>query len=86
MFLYRFDLPKLNSTFHEILLRFRLTNPTSVNAITLFPMLFIDGVSILKSGNILGYDINGEDILFHNYIIQCCYNISFNFTYTNSVV
>ena len=48
-------------------MRFRLTNPTSVNAITIFPLLFIERVSILKSGNILGYDINGEDILFHNY-------------------
>ncbi len=41
-----FDLPKLNSTFHEILLRFKLTNLTGANAITIFPLLFIDRVKV----------------------------------------
>jgi hypothetical protein len=37
-----FDLPKLNLTFHEILLRFRLSNNTSSNGSILFPFLMID--------------------------------------------
>jgi hypothetical protein len=83
--------PKLDLTFHQILLRFKCKNDTQFVASVLPPYLMIEKVSLLKNSNALANDIYDYDIyyynlhkLFNEYNLDEKSLVSFGMDYTNN--
>ena len=62
-----FELPKLDMTYHQILLKFKLQNGATNGGVSVMPSyLMVEKVSLLKNSNALGNDIYDWDIFLHN--------------------
>jgi hypothetical protein len=62
-----FDVPKLDCSFYQFVLRFSLTNlSTTANSLIMASPLIIEKVSLLKNSNALGLDIDSWDIFLFN--------------------
>jgi len=61
-----FELNKLDMTYHQFLLRFKLTNMATGVAATMPSFLMIEKVSLLKNSNALANDIYDWDIYLYN--------------------
>ena len=63
-----FEVPKLDSLFHQFVLRFSLkNNHTTANATIMPSALIIEKISCLKNSNSLSLDTDSWDVLFFNF-------------------